>query len=259
MEAAAAAAAAAAASVDDDAVVAKLLDPRCEFATLSAVFVAIHVRDKERLSAAIAAAGHRLNARNSEGRCAMHVAAALGYEDGVHELYKAGASVRLQDDSGLSPLHYSVRGGWPVTTLLLLSFGAVASATTASLDTPLHFAAQMGRCVVATAAVRGAAPARLLRAGVSRRRQSRVATPPLACALARNVVTCVRPLSCPRDVVVALCAEGVRVARSRVTATRTGGVVADASRRAVCRRVSSCADWTWCGSWWSRAACRWTC
>jgi hypothetical protein len=154
----AAAAAAAAASVDDDAVVAKLLDPRCEFATLSAVFVAIHVRDKERLSAAIAAAGHRLNARNSEGRCAMHVAAALGYEDGVHELYKAGASVRLQDDSGLSPLHYSVRGGWPVTTLLLLSFGAVASATTASLDTPLHFAAQMGRCVVATAAVRGASP-----------------------------------------------------------------------------------------------------
>lgn len=50
---------------------------------------------------------HSLDAKNQDGQTALHLASILGYNDIVHRLIEAQASVNTRDCHGLTPLHVS--------------------------------------------------------------------------------------------------------------------------------------------------------
>lgn len=61
-----------------------------------------------------------LNLRNSEGQTMMHLSAILGYHELLVALITQGASVDIQDVSGMTPLHFATLFGQRAVTRLLL-------------------------------------------------------------------------------------------------------------------------------------------
>jgi ankyrin repeat protein len=56
-------------------------------------------------------AGVDINARNAEGRTALHLAAANGHDETIGRLITNGANLNIQDNAGNTPLHLAMIGG----------------------------------------------------------------------------------------------------------------------------------------------------
>jgi hypothetical protein len=123
-----------------------ILDPGGDCAPLTALFGAILHRQPLAAHVDAVKARRRVNARDGSGRSAMSIAAACGNVAAIDALVAAGGDVRLQDDAGITPLHYAVRGGSVAATRRLMGLGAATFSTALTLDTPLHCAAELGRC-----------------------------------------------------------------------------------------------------------------
>lgn len=74
------------------------------------------------------------------GSTGMHLAAELGWEDGVKAFFFAGVDPNVADADGLSPLHYAVVSGDARAIPTLLRCGANVNAQDAVGDTALHYA-----------------------------------------------------------------------------------------------------------------------
>ncbi len=70
--------------------------------------------------------GADVNAKDGDGRAAIHHAVMWGKKDVVRLLVERGALLDLPDADGATPLHYTVRHGYPDLCRLLLEKGADA-------------------------------------------------------------------------------------------------------------------------------------
>ena len=94
--------------------------------------------------------GADVNYINSQGECAMFLAATKGDTDMTAVLLKNGAQIDFQDDKGWSPLKKaSHRGRVEVTKLLLDNGAKVDLQTNAGAYTALYLASQQGHTEVA--------------------------------------------------------------------------------------------------------------
>lgn len=86
--------------------------------------------------------GAALDARDSLGRTALHVAVMNGFADLAFELIARGLPVDARDDQGGTPLHQAIQNWWSAQEVArrLLEAGAPVSAFDARGWTPLHLA-----------------------------------------------------------------------------------------------------------------------
>jgi ankyrin repeat protein len=91
-----------------------------------------------------------INDRNAEGRTIAMFASANGNADAVRVLHGRGAKLNVQDDDGLTAVHFAVLSGDLDTLRAVVSCGGPVSTSSFCMDTPLHYAADIGRCVDST-------------------------------------------------------------------------------------------------------------
>merc|ERR1719263_684217 len=84
--------------------------------------------------------GVKVNTCDSEGRTALHIAAANDDVDAVCRLLEWGADVNLRDNKKQTPLHASAAGGHFAVTMLLLEVGAEMNAKDEREYTPAAWA-----------------------------------------------------------------------------------------------------------------------
>jgi hypothetical protein len=78
-----------------------------------------------------------VDAVDSSGRSALHMAAANGHHEVAHVLLEAGANTELKNDVGSTPLHWAcVSGSLPIVKLLL-SHGASPAVVNDAGQSPL--------------------------------------------------------------------------------------------------------------------------
>ena len=88
----------------------------------------------------------QVNHQGSEGRTALHTAAAIACEEDIIEtLLIGGANIHLLDNKKKAPLHYAVEVGSTLVVKRLLQHGANPSAKDGVGETALHYAAK-GSC-----------------------------------------------------------------------------------------------------------------
>ncbi|KFM71953.1 Tyrosine-protein kinase HTK16, partial [Stegodyphus mimosarum] len=88
---------------------------------------------------------HNLDAKNQEGRTAVHLASIMGFDDILDLLLEVGANPNIRDGSGLSPLHYACQKNQSSTVTVLLKWGANPQLrATESGWVPLHYSANHG-------------------------------------------------------------------------------------------------------------------
>lgn len=89
--------------------------------------------------------GHPTNPINpstvfANGTVGLHLAAELGWRDGVKAFFLAGVDPNVTDADGLTPLHHAVVSGDMPTIAMLLECGANINSQDKEGDTALHFA-----------------------------------------------------------------------------------------------------------------------
>jgi len=91
------------------------------------------------ISAAPAVLGmHNVNARDADGRTALHHAVYRGLHDQMRRLIAENANVDAGDNQALRPLHYAVQTMWALKAVpILLQAGANPNATNQRGQTPL--------------------------------------------------------------------------------------------------------------------------
>ncbi|GFR44765.1 hypothetical protein Agub_g6096, partial [Astrephomene gubernaculifera] len=115
------------------------------------LFAAAEAGDLAKLQQALAA-GAPVDARNSEGCAALHLAAAAGHAPLVRALLAAGAkSERRREEDERTALHLAAEEGHLEVVCALLAGGADVAATDIDLSTPLHLAAHFGDAPVVEA------------------------------------------------------------------------------------------------------------
>ena len=82
-----------------------------------------------------------INAKDKDGRTALHYAAFHGTPETVQALIAVGADVNAKDKDGLTPLHDAAFHGTPETVQALIDAGADVNAKGYADQTPLHYAA----------------------------------------------------------------------------------------------------------------------
>jgi len=85
-----------------------------------------------------------INAAESRGKTALHIAAAHGRDDVVQLLLHYKADIEARSDGGWSPLHNACDKGSVPTVCALLRAGASVNCQLLNGITPLHLAAQAG-------------------------------------------------------------------------------------------------------------------
>jgi hypothetical protein len=93
-------------------------------------------------------AGANVDAADSQGNTALHLAALHGFADAVAALLSAGADVNKPRQDGRRPLHAAAEHGHTAALQLLLRAGATVDALSATGETPLLRAAQQGQLAV---------------------------------------------------------------------------------------------------------------
>lgn len=91
--------------------------------------------------------GYRnIDAKNTEGQTAVHVASILGNSDIIECLLEAGANATIRDSGGLTPLHYACQENQYIIIRTLIDKGKANIQARSSLDgwVPLHEAASRG-------------------------------------------------------------------------------------------------------------------
>ncbi len=81
-----------------------------------------------------------VNARDSQGKCPIHHAAAAGHDKVVELFVHNGATVDVTDDEGWSPLHHAAQSGSLNSVRALLRKGVPLNAQTPNGDTATHLA-----------------------------------------------------------------------------------------------------------------------
>ena len=81
-----------------------------------------------------------MDAKNHEGRAALHFAAYNGQAQVVRALLDGGASVDAKDPPGRTALHFAASYGWVQVSRVLLTAGATFSRTADSSLSPLDLA-----------------------------------------------------------------------------------------------------------------------
>lgn len=89
--------------------------------------------------------GDDINAKNSVGNTALHLAAEQGFDEIAAWLIDHGANVGAANRRGWTPLHYTARYDNPRIAALLIERGAEINARHIEGDTPLHVAAAYNR------------------------------------------------------------------------------------------------------------------
>jgi hypothetical protein len=97
--------------------------------------------DAEMVKLLVRKANRALDARNVEGRMAIHVAAFFGNTKAVGALLDAGSPVDIADAGGNTPLHIAAGEGQLQTCQYLLDRGAKASLKNSKGSMPLDLAA----------------------------------------------------------------------------------------------------------------------
>lgn len=85
--------------------------------------------------------GFNPNARNSDGKTPLTVAAESGSVAVIATLVNADAEIDMKSTLGISPLGYAARSNRPENARMLLEFGASVDIETQDRLTPLHLAA----------------------------------------------------------------------------------------------------------------------
>ncbi|MHC4228208.1 MAG: ankyrin repeat domain-containing protein, partial [Planctomycetota bacterium] len=86
--------------------------------------------------------GANVNATDTTGETALHIAALGGHKDVVLALLDAKASANAENPMGRTPLHYAAREGHSAAVEALLAHGATVNAKDKSPGhTALHYAA----------------------------------------------------------------------------------------------------------------------
>jgi ankyrin repeat protein len=114
---------------------------------MMALFDAATTGDPAAVPALLEDASVKLNRRDSDGRTALHHAAAAGHAAFVQSLVERGAKVDTQDNDGqgMSPLHSAAAAGRTEVVAVLVSAGAnLELAANSARSTPLILAASKG-------------------------------------------------------------------------------------------------------------------
>ena len=77
---------------------------------------------------------------DSTGRTLMHLAAAVGFPEGIKELFLAGANINAPDYSGATPLHFASAEGHTNAIMALAQLGAKPNLVDECGDSALHYA-----------------------------------------------------------------------------------------------------------------------
>ncbi|OQS00230.1 hypothetical protein THRCLA_06118 [Thraustotheca clavata] len=114
----------------------KWLEAKKSGALMDSFILAAKTDDLDETLAAIAGRVE-INALGSDGRNALHWAAALNRSSVVHVLLKKGANISAHDRDGWTPLHWASRMGNPDIVRLLVKNGADVNAKDSWGTTPL--------------------------------------------------------------------------------------------------------------------------
>ncbi len=85
-----------------------------------------------------------VEAKDKNGRAALHYAAGRGHEDVARQLLTEKAEVDAKDRNEQTALHFVARGGHKNVVQLLVDHGADIDASDKDRWTTLHFSAGMG-------------------------------------------------------------------------------------------------------------------
>lgn len=121
------------------------LVPMDSTGALTAALDAVLRRHSHDLTNVLDGLDARINDRNAEGRTIVMFASANGNADAVHTLHRRGATLSAQDDDGLTAVHFAVLSGDMATLQAVIRCGGPVSTASYCMDTPLHYAADIGR------------------------------------------------------------------------------------------------------------------
>ena len=129
-----------------------------EVARYSGLHAAAHKGDVARIEQ-LAAAGARVNERDSHGRTPLHVATFAGQREAIRALVKAGADLGLLENDRYDAVTIAAVANDEETLRVLLSLGASARLTTSRYDgTALIAAAHLGHSGVVRQLIAAGAP-----------------------------------------------------------------------------------------------------
>lgn len=129
------------------ALLSVILGSTTQFVVASPLHDAVIAGDRKKVDELVASNAN-IDARETAGRTALHLACQSGNVNMVALVISAGADTNAADGMGMTPLHVVAENGHVPLTKMLLKHDANVSARDTRGRTPLHLAAQTNQPLV---------------------------------------------------------------------------------------------------------------